>query len=258
MAKTVLITGGSSGIGEACAYKFAQNGYNVIITGRNKENLDRVKTTIDKIYSDNNFDCISLIYQFDIREKKSVVDVVEDIYSKKIGAVDVLINNAGGALGLEPVFEGDIQDWDEMIDSNIKGVLQMCRAVVPKMIKEGKGDIINIGSVAGDAAYANGAVYCATKSAVKTLSDGLRIDLVNTPLRVVNLKPGLVKTNFSNVRFHGDKEKAESVYKGIESLKAEDIADVAFYVVSAPAHVQIAEVLILATNQASGSVIYRK
>lgn len=258
MAKTVLITGGSSGIGEACAYKFAQNGYNVIITGRNKENLDRVKKAIDKIYSDNNFDCISLIYQFDIREKKSVVDVVEDIYSKKIGAVDVLINNAGGALGLEPVFEGDIQDWDEMIDSNIKGVLQMCRAVVPKMIKEGKGDIINIGSVAGDAAYANGAVYCATKSAVKTLSDGLRIDLVNTPLRVVNLKPGLVKTNFSNVRFHGDKEKAESVYKGIESLKAEDIADVAFYVVSAPAHVQIAEVLILATNQASGSVIYRK
>lgn len=258
MAKTVLITGGSSGIGEACAYKFAQNGYNVIITGRNKENLDKVKTTIDKIYSDNNFDCISLIYQFDIREKKSVVDVVEDIYSQKIGAVDVLINNAGGALGLEPVFEGDIQDWDEMIDSNIKGVLQMCRAVVPKMIKEGKGDIINIGSVAGDAAYANGAVYCATKSAVKTLSDGLRIDLVNTPLRVVNLKPGLVKTNFSNVRFHGDKEKAESVYKGIESLKAEDIADVAFYVASAPAHVQIAEVLILATNQASGSVIYRK
>ena len=172
--------------------------------------------------------------------------------------IDVLVNNAGLALGLDPEYEGDIDDWETMIDTNIKGLLYMTRLIVPGMVARKKGHIINIGSVAGDAAYANGNVYCATKAAVKALSDGLRIDLAHTPLRVTNLKPGLVETNFSNTRFHGDNARADKVYKGIKPLSGADIADVAFYAASAPEHVQIAEVLILATHQASGSVIFRE
>ena len=151
-----------------------------------------------------------------------------------------------------------ITDWETMIDTNVKGLLYMTRLIVPGMVERMKGHIINVGSVAGDAAYAGGAVYCATKAAVKALSDGLRIDLAHTPLRVTTLKPGLVETNFSNVRFHGDTERASNVYKGIEPLTGDDIADVALYAAQAPAHVQIAEVLILATHQASGSVICRR
>jgi NADP-dependent 3-hydroxy acid dehydrogenase YdfG len=168
------------------------------------------------------------------------------------------VNNAGLALGLEPEYEGSFDDWDGMIDTNIKGLLTMTRLVVPGMVARNSGHIINVGSVAGDAAYAGGNVYCATKAAVKALSDGLRIDVANTAIRVTNLKPGLVETNFSNVRFHGDNERAANVYKGIQPLTGDDIADVAVYASNAPAHVQIAEVLILATHQASGSVIVRK
>ena len=171
---------------------------------------------------------------------------------------DVLINNAGLALGLEKEYEGDYQDWDTMIDTNIKGLLTMTRLVVPRMVEQGRGHIINIGSVAGDAAYANGNVYCATKAAVKALSDGLRIDLAETPLRVTNVKPGLVETNFSRTRFHGDQQRADNVYKGIKPLTGDDIADVCFYAAEAPAHVQIAEVLVLATHQANGTVIHRE
>ena len=166
---------------------------------------------------------------------------------------DVLINNAGLALGLEKEYEGDYQDWDTMIDTNIKGLLTMTRLVVPRMVERGSGHIINIGSVAGDAAYANGNVYCATKAAVKALSDGLRIDLAETPLRVTN-----VETNFSRTRFHGDQQRADNVYRGIKPLTGDDIADVCFYAAEAPAHVQIAEVLVLATHQANGTVICRE
>ena len=169
--------------------------------------------------------------------------------------IDVLINNAGLALGLEKEYEGNMDEWDTMIDTNIKGLLTMTRLIVPKMIERQCGHVINIGSVAGDA---GGNVYCATKAAVKALSDGLRIDVAHTPIRVTNIKPGLVETNFSNVRFHGNKEKADSVYKGIKPLTGDDIADVAFYAANAPAHVQIAEVLVLATHQANGSVIHRE
>jgi NADP-dependent 3-hydroxy acid dehydrogenase YdfG len=158
---------------------------------------------------------------------------------------------------LEPEFEGNFEDWETMIDTNIKGLLTMTRLIVPDMVKRNSGHIINIGSVAGDAAYAGGNVYCATKAAVKALSDGLRIDVANTAVRVTNLKPGLVETNFSNIRFHGDEARAANVYKGIKPLTGDDIADVAVYAANAPAHVQIAEVLILATHQASGSVISR-
>lgn len=170
----------------------------------------------------------------------------------------MLVNNAGLALGLEPEYEGDIEEWVTMIDTNIKGLLTMTRLIVPEMIKRNSGHVINIGSVAGDAAYAGGNVYCATKAAVKALSDGLRIDVANTAVRVTNLKPGLVETNFSNVRFRGDTDRAAKLYQGIKPLIGDDIADVAVYAVNAPAHVQIAEVLILATHQASGSVIVRK
>lgn len=249
--KIVMVTGATSGIGEACAKKFAQGGYNVIITGRRKEKLDALKKELEGMGAE------VLAMQFDVREREAARKAVEFLKDKwaKIG---VLINNAGLALGLDKEYEGDFDDWDTMIDTNIKGLLNMTRFVVPAMVERNEGHIINIGSVAGDAAYANGNVYCATKAAVKTITDGLRIDVAESNVRVTNLKPGLVQTNFSNVRFHGDDARADNVYKGVKPLTGDDIADVAFYAASAPAHVQIAEVLVLATQQANGSVIVRK
>ena len=198
-----------------------------------------------------------LAMQFDVREREAAKKAVEFL-KDKWAKIDVLINNAGLALGLDKEYEGDFDDWDTMIDTNIKGLLNMTRFVVPAMVERNEGHIINIGSVAGDAAYANGNVYCATKAAVKTITDGLRIDVAESNVRVTNLKPGLVQTNFSNVRFHGDDARADNVYKGVKPLTGDDIADVAFYAASAPAHVQIAEELVLATHQANGSVIVRK
>ena len=246
--KTVLITGATSGIGEACARRFARGGYRLVLTGRNEEKLkalcEELETTGTEVRS----------LVFDVREREAATAAMASLDV----VPDVLINNAGLALGLEKEYEGDYQDWDTMIDTNIKGLLTMTRLVVPRMVEQGRGHIINIGSVAGDAAYANGNVYCATKAAVKALSDGLRIDLAETPLRVTNVKPGLVETNFSRTRFHGDQQRADNVYKGIKPLTGDDIADVAVFAANAPEHVQIAEVLILATHQASGSVIVRK
>ena len=249
--KIVMVTGATSGIGEACARKFASGGYNVIITGRRGEKLDALRRELESMGAE------VLAMQFDVRERESARKAV-DFLKGKWAKIDVLINNAGLALGLDKEYEGSFEDWDTMIDTNIKGLLNMTRFVVPGMVERNEGHIINIGSVAGDAAYANGNVYCATKAAVKALSDGLRIDVAESNVRVTNLKPGLVQTNFSNVRFHGDDARAESVYKGVKPLTGDDIADVAFYAASAPAHVQIAEVLILATHQANGSVIVRK
>ena len=249
--KIVMVTGATSGIGEACARKFASGGYNVIITGRRGEKLDALRQELEGMGAE------VLAMQFDVRERESARKAV-DFLKGKWAKIDVLINNAGLALGLDKEYEGDFNDWDTMIDTNIKGLLNMTRFVVPGMVERNEGHVINIGSVAGDAAYANGNVYCATKAAVKALSDGLRIDVAESDVRVTNLKPGLVQTNFSNVRFHGDDARAESVYKGVKPLTGDDIADVAFYAASAPAHVQIAEVLILATHQANGSVIARK
>lgn len=249
--KIVMVTGATSGIGEACARKFARGGYNVIITGRRKEKLDTLRRELENMGAE------VLAMEFDVRERASARKAV-DFLKGKWANINVLINNAGLALGLDKEYEGSFEDWDTMIDTNIKGLLNMTRFVVPGMAERNEGHIINIGSVAGDAAYANGNVYCATKAAVKALSDGLRIDVAESNVRVTNLKPGLVQTNFSNVRFHGDDARAESVYKGVKPLTGDDIADVAFYAASAPAHVQIAEVLILATHQANGSVIVRK
>ena len=250
--KTVLITGATSGIGAACARKFAGAGYLVIITGRREEQLAVMAGELERQYG---IQVLPLC--FDVRDREAVKRALDSLPASWRD-IDVLVNNAGLALGLEPEYAGDFIDWETMIDTNVKGLLYMTRLVVPGMVERMKGHIINIGSVAGDAAYAGGAVYCATKAAVKVLSDGLRIDLAHTPVRVTNLKPGLVETNFSNVRFHGDTQRASNVYKGIEPLTGDDIADVALYAAQAPAHVQIAEVLILATHQASGSVICRQ
>ncbi|WP_274288333.1 SDR family NAD(P)-dependent oxidoreductase [Prevotella corporis] len=249
--KIVMVTGATSGIGEACAKKFANGGYNVIITGRRHDKLEALKTQLEAQGAR------VLALTFDVREREAARKAVESI-DGEWADIDVLVNNAGLALGLDKEYEGDFNDWDTMIDTNVKGLLNMTRFIVPGMVKRNRGHVINIGSVAGDAAYANGNVYCATKAAVKAITDGLRIDVAESAVRVTNIKPGLVQTNFSNVRFHGDDAKAENVYKGIKPLTGDDIADVAFYAASAPAHVQIAEVLVLATHQANGSVIVRK
>ena len=236
---------------ELHAQRFAHEGYDLILTGRNQEKLHEVSLQLQKEGTG------VLTLAFDITNREAAMKAVSQL-NDRWSQIDVLINNAGLALGLEKEYEGNMDEWDTMIDTNIKGLLTMTRLIVPKMIERQFGHVINIGSVAGDAAYAGGNVYCATKAAVKVLSDGLRIDVAHTPIRVTNIKPGLVETNFSNVRFHGNKEKADSVYKGIKPLTGDDIADVAFYAANAPAHVQIAEVLVLATHQANGSVIHRE
>lgn len=251
MNKIVLITGATSGIGLGCARKFAENGDQLILTGRNEKRLEEIRHELEAKGTK------VLILPFDVRDTdkaKACIDSLPEEWQH----IDVLVNNAGLALGLEPEYEGDVDEWATMIDTNIKGLLTMTRLVVPGMVARNSGHVINVGSVAGDAAYAGGNVYCATKAAVKALSDGLRIDVANTAIRVTNLKPGLVETNFSNIRFRGDTDRASNVYKGITPLTGDDIADVAVYAANAPAHVQIAEVLILATHQASGSVIVRK
>ncbi len=251
MNKIVMITGATSGIGLACARKFAANGDKLILTGRNAKRLEEIRQELN----DKGTEVLTLV--FDVRDRQAAeqqIASLPDSWRK----IDVLVNNAGLALGLEPEYKGSNDDWDTMIDTNIKGLLTMTRLVVPGMVERNSGHVINVGSVAGDAAYAGGNVYCATKSAVKTITDGLRIDVADTAVRVTNLKPGLVETNFSNTRFHGDTDRAANVYKGIKPLTGDDIADVAVYAANAPAHVQIAEVLILATHQASGSVIVRK
>ena len=251
MNKIVLITGATSGIGLACAKKFAENGDKLILTGRNGQRLAEISNSL----KEKNVKVLTLA--FDVRDREAAIQSFNNL-PEEWKEIDVLVNNAGLALGLEPEYEGSLEDWETMIDTNIKGLLTMTRLVVPGMVKRNRGHIINVGSIAGDAAYAGGNVYCATKAAVKAITDGLRIDVAHTAIRVTNLKPGLVETNFSNTRFHGDTDRAAKVYEGIKPLIGDDIADVAVYVANAPEHVQIAEVTILATHQASVSVIKRK
>ena len=251
MKKIVFITGATSGIGQACARKFAAEGYDLIINGRNTGKLKEMKEELNQMGAN------VLPLAFDVRNREATAQAIDSL-AEPWNKIDVLVNNAGLALGLNKEYEGDFEDWDTMIDTNIKGLLNVTRFVVPAMVARNHGHVINIGSVAGDAAYANGNVYCATKAAVKTITDGLGIDLAHTAVRVTNVKPGLVETNFSLVRFHGDKSRAENVYKGIKPLTGDDIADVVAYAANAPEHVQIAEVLVLATHQANGSTIVRE
>ena len=252
MNKIVFITGASSGIGAACAKKFAQAGYDLVLNARSE---DKLRPLLEELAQSYSIQVCPLI--FDVRDRNAAQQAIDSL-PEGFKAIDVLVNNAGLALGMDKEYEGIEENYDTMIDTNITALLMITRMVVPGMVERGRGHIINIGSVAGDAAYPGGSVYCATKAAVKVLSDGLRMDLVHTPLRVTNVKPGLVETNFSITRFAGDKERADKVYQGIQPLTGDDIADVVYYAASAPAHVQIAEVLVLATHQASGSLVYRE
>lgn len=252
MDKIVFITGASSGIGAGCARKFASEGASVILNSRS---ADKLETLADELKERYNAMC--LVLPFDVRDRQAAAYAIDSL-PDEWKSIDILINNAGLAVGVDKEHEGVMDEWDVMIDTNIKALLSMTRLVVPGMIERGRGHIINIGSIAGDAAYPGGSVYCATKAAVKALSDGLRIDLVDTPLRVTNVKPGLVETNFSVVRFRGDHDRADDVYKGIHALSGDDIAEVAYFAASAPQHMQIAEVLVMPTNQATGTIVSRQ
>lgn len=252
MNKIVLITGASSGIGEGCARKFASNGAKLILNARSTDKLEALAKELTEKYSAETY-----VLPFDVRDRKAAFEALVSL-PEEWKAIDVLVNNAGLVIGMDKEHEGCLDEWDIVIDTNIKSLLAMTRMVVPGMVERGRGHIINIGSIAGDVAYPGGSVYCATKAAVKALSDGLRIDLVDTPLRVTNVKPGLVETNFSVIRFRGDKEKADNVYKGIRPLTGDDIAEVVYFAASVPEYMQIAEVLVMPTNQATGTITYKK
>lgn len=252
MDKIVFITGASSGIGAGCARKFASQGASLILNARNVEKLTALKEELEKLYGTKVF-----LLPFDVRDRKTAANALLSLPEEWKG-IDILINNAGLVIGVDKEHEGNLDEWDIVIDTNIKSLLAMTRLVVPGMVERGRGHIINIGSIAGDAAYSGGSVYCATKAAVKALSDGLRIDLVDTPLRVTNIKPGLVETNFSVVRFRGDKEKADNVYKGVRPLTGDDIAETVYFAASVPEYMQIAEMLVLPTYQATGTIVSRK
>lgn len=248
----VFITGASSGIGMACAKAFAAAGADLLLCARRIERLHDFKNDLAKVYPNIRIHT----FQLDVRDVNAVAKSLSSLPDewKKI---DILINNAGLSRGLDKLQEGLIEDWDEMIDTNVKGLLYVTREVVPGMIARNKGHIVNIGSIAGREVYPRGNVYCASKHAVDAITKGLRMDLVDTPLRVTTIDPGLVETEFSLVRFHGQKEKAEIVYKGLTPLSPEDIADAVVWSVSRPAHVQIAEIVIFPTAQASAAVVHR-
>lgn len=250
--KIALITGATSGIGKSCAEKFASFGMNLIITGRRENLLIELKKELEAKYG------IEVkILVFDVKNSFEVVSKIDSLEDRWKN-IDVLVNNAGLALGLDKLYENSNEDIDTVIDTNVKGLLYVTNAVVPLMLKRDiPATIINIGSVAGDAAYVGGAVYCATKAAVKILSDGLRIDLVGTKIKVTDIKPGLVETNFSVVRFKGDKQRADNVYKGIEPLTPDDVADTVLYVANLPTNVHISELTVLCNNQADGRTLYR-
>ncbi|OQY04392.1 MAG: NAD(P)-dependent oxidoreductase [Bacteroidetes bacterium 4572_117] len=245
MKKIALITGASSGIGKATANQLAEQNYDLIITGRRKT---RLETLAAELQSNNN--CSVLILNFDIRNKQEVNQAIDSL-TDKWKEIDVLVNNAGLAAGAEPIQNALIDDWERMIDTNIKGLLYISKKVIPLMIERKRGHIVNIGSVAGKQVYANGNVYCGTKHAVDAITQGMRIDLLKHGIKVSQIAPGAVETEFSIVRFHGNEDKAKQVYKGFEPLYANDIADTVVFVVTRPQHVNINDMLIMPTSQAS-------
>jgi len=250
--KIVLITGASSGIGAASAHAFAQLGSRLIISARRKERVDAL---VQEIREKHKSDVIG--FQLDVRRQPDVESAFSTL-PKEWQEIEVLVNNAGLSRGLDKLHEGKIQDWEEMIDTNIKGLLYVSRAVIPGMVARGHGTVINIGSIAGQEVYLGGNVYCATKHAVDAITRGLRFDLVDSPVRVCTVDPGLVQTEFSIVRFRGDSERAQAVYKGIQALKPEDVAEAVVFCATRPPHVQLAQVLILPTAQASTTLVHRK
>lgn len=248
----VLITGASSGIGLACARAFAAQGARLILAARRVERLARLAAELQAAYG-----ACSHVIQLDVRDRAAVESALAALPAEW-QAIKVLVNNAGLSRGLDKLHEANIQDWEEMIDTNIKGLLYVSRAVIPGMVERGTGHIINLGSVAGREAYPGGNVYCATKAAVRALSQALRMDLLGTPLRVTEIQPGMVETEFSLVRFHGDTERAARVYEGLTPLTPDDIADVIVYCATRPPHVNIAEVLVMPAAQASAILNYRQ
>ncbi len=252
MSKTILITGATSGIGRSCAHRFAKEGNQLILTGRRQDRLESIASELRTHYNVK-----VLVLAFDVSVRDQVQKAISNL-PPEFREISVLINNAGLALGLNPIFEGEPDQWETMIDTNIKGLLFITHAVVPLMIQLGHGHIINIGSIAGKEAYVNGNVYCATKAAVDSLTKSMRIDLVSKNIKVTQVAPGAVETEFSLVRFSGDKEVAEKVYQGFVPLRPEDVADVVHYVTTLPPHVNINDLLIMPTAQASASVFNKK
>jgi 3-hydroxy acid dehydrogenase / malonic semialdehyde reductase len=244
---TVLVTGATSGIGRACAHAFAARGARLVLCGRREDRLAQVAGELDaEVHT----------FLLDVRDR-AAVDASIGGLPAQWSAVDVLVNNAGLAAGFSPLPEDDPRDWDRMIDTNVRGLLNVTRAVLPGMVGRGRGQVVNIGSIAGHETYPNGAVYCATKAAVDRITKGLRMDLLGTGVRVATVDPGMVETEFSVVRFHGDRARADEVYSGVTPLGADDVAEAVVWVADRPAHVQVAEVVILATDQASATLVNR-
>ena len=241
---TVVITGASSGIGAACARKFAAAGARLILAARRQDRLDDLSAQLDT-------DVRTI--ELDVRDRAAVDAAFADV-----GPVDVLLNNAGLAAGLGPVQDNDPDDWDRMLDTNVRGLLNVTRAILPGMIATGRGHVINIGSIAGHETYPNGAVYCASKAAVDRITNGLRLDLLGTGIRVSTVDPGLVETEFSKVRFNGDADRAAAVYDGITPLTGDDVADTIVWIAGRPQHVQVAEVILFPTDQASATHVARR
>lgn len=252
MNKIALITGATAGFGEAIAHEFAEHKYNIIITGRRADRLKKITAELVQKY---NVEVLAL--NFDVRNQVEVQKNIDSLPAKWQN-IDVLVNNAGLASGLSNIQDGDIEDWDKMIDTNVKGLLYVTRAVAPLMIKNKKGHIFNIGSVAGKEVYAKGNVYCATKHAVDALTKAMRIDMLEHGIKVTGICPGMAETEFSIVRYHGDAEKAKNVYKGIDALTAKDIAEVVYFAASRPAHVNISDVVITPTQQATATNVVRR
>ncbi len=252
MAKIALITGATAGIGEATAELFAREGYDLILTGRRKDRLDHVANRLNKKY-----DVDVATSSFDVRDRQEVITTLNDL-PERWKKVNVLVNNAGLSQGLDPIDKGDYNDWDRMIDTNVKGLLYVSKIVANWMIEHGHGHIINIGSIAGKEVYANGNVYCASKHAVDALSKAMRIDLLPHGIKVTAVHPGAVETEFSIVRFKGDEKRAKKVYEGFDALSAEDIAETIWFAVSRPAHVNINELIVMPTAQANAGTIFRK
>ena len=250
MNKTVLITGATSGIGLATAKLLAQKNYNLVICGRREDKLETIQKELSTITNVH-------VLVFDIGVKKDVFEAIESL-PKDFSAIDILINNAGNAHGLDTIQEGNTDDWDAMIDSNIKGLLYVSRAIIPQMVERKSGHIINIGSTAAKEVYPKGNVYCATKHAVDALNEGMRMDLNPYGIKVGAIHPGIVETSFSEVRFKGDSERAAKVYEGYTPLQPEDIADVIHFVISRPYHVNIADLLVMSTDQASCTIVNKK
>lgn len=248
MKKTIFITGATSGIGKSTAYLFAQNGYNLILTGRREERLETIKSDLE-----TKFGAVVQAIPMDVRDLESVQKGIKSIDRKSFPTIDILLNNAGLASGLGTIDEGLYSDWDVMIDTNVKGLLYVSRELIPVLKNQGFGHIVNISSTAGKQVYANGNVYCATKHAVDALSQSMRIDLLSHGIKVTAISPGACETEFSEVRFHGDKERAQAVYEGFDPLRPDDIAETIWYCANLPKHVCINDLTITCLTQANAN-----